>query len=155
MMGMFSESLRRRFGDEFLAIARGGGEENFLLALGELGGSPYRSLLFWLLAKNNSRDLHQERIYAFEFRTQEYVFLWYLGTIFYVLRANPVSPTTRSLFADASHRFRAGYKLQCCRKPLPLPATLLATSQVPINSTASDSAHGHCWHKQPCVGVSQ
>jgi len=46
MMGMLRESFRRRLGDEFLAMARGGGEENFLLALGELGGSPYRSLLF-------------------------------------------------------------------------------------------------------------
>lgn len=46
MMGMLRESLRRRFGDEFLAMARGGGDENFLLALGDVGGSPYRSLLF-------------------------------------------------------------------------------------------------------------
>lgn len=59
------------------------------------------------------------------------------------------------LFAAMSRHFRAGYKLQCCRKALPLPATLLATSRVPINSTESDSAHGHCWHKQPSVGVSQ
>lgn len=59
------------------------------------------------------------------------------------------------LFASTSCRFRAAYKLQCCRKALPLPATLLATLRVPINSTENDSAHGHCWHKQPSVGVSQ
>lgn len=53
------------------------------------------------------------------------------------------------------HHFRAGYKLQCYRKALRLPATLLATSQDPINSTESDSVHGRYWHKQPSVGVSR
>lgn len=69
--------------------------------------------------------------------------------------ATQVIIATWSLFAVVSCCFRAGYKLQCCRKPLPLPATLLATSRVPINSTPSDSAHGHCWQKQPSVCVSQ
>jgi len=63
MMGMLRDSLRRRLGDddEFLAMASGGGEENLRLALGDLGGSPYRILLFWLLAKNNSRDLREKK----------------------------------------------------------------------------------------------
>lgn len=73
MMGMLRESLRRRFGEEFLAMARGGGDENFLLALGDVGGSPNRSLLFWLLAKNNSRDLRRSGIHSFQLKPWKYV----------------------------------------------------------------------------------
>lgn len=46
MMGMLSESLRRLFGEDVLPRASGGGEENLRLARGDLGGSPYRSLVF-------------------------------------------------------------------------------------------------------------
>lgn len=46
IMGILSESLRLRLGDEDLVMDRGGGEENLRVALGDLGGSPYRSLLF-------------------------------------------------------------------------------------------------------------
>lgn len=59
MMGMLSESLRRRLGEDDLVMERGGGEENLRLARGDVGGSPYRSLLFWLLAKKSSRELHE------------------------------------------------------------------------------------------------
>lgn len=57
MMGMLRESFLRRLGDEDLVMERGGGEENLRLALGDLGGSPYSSLLFWLFANRSSRDL--------------------------------------------------------------------------------------------------
>ena len=36
---------------------RGGGEENLRVARGDLGGSPYRSLLFWPLANKSSSVL--------------------------------------------------------------------------------------------------
>lgn len=60
MMGMLRESFLRRLGDEDLVMERGGGEENLRLALGDLGGSPYSSLLFWLFANRSSRDLGGE-----------------------------------------------------------------------------------------------
>lgn len=73
----------------------------------------------------------------------------------YTFLVKRLNPAIKTVFATKSQHFRAGYRLQHFSKPLPLPATLLPTSRVPINSTASDSAHGHCWHKQPSVGVSQ
>ena len=57
MMGMFRDSFRRRLGDDVLVMDRGGGEENLRVARGDLGGSPYRSLLFWPLANRSSSDL--------------------------------------------------------------------------------------------------
>lgn len=61
MMGMLSESLRRLFGDVVLPRASGGGDENLRLARGDLGGSPYNSLVFWLLAKNSSKELCSQK----------------------------------------------------------------------------------------------
>lgn len=61
MMGMFRDSLRRRLGEDVLVRDSGGGEENLRVARGDLGGSPYRSLLFWPLAKRSSRDLQGGR----------------------------------------------------------------------------------------------
>lgn len=46
MMGILRESFLLRLGDEDLVIDRGGGDENLRVALGDLGGSPYKSLLF-------------------------------------------------------------------------------------------------------------
>lgn len=60
MMGMLSESLRRLFGEDVLPRASGGGEENLRLARGDLGGSPYSSLVFWLLAKKISKELYNQ-----------------------------------------------------------------------------------------------
>lgn len=56
MMGMLRDSFRRRLGDDVL-MDKGGGEENLRVARGDLGGSPYRSLLFWPLANRSSSDL--------------------------------------------------------------------------------------------------
>lgn len=58
IMGIFRESFLLRIGDDVLEIERGGGEENFRLARGDFGGSLYISLLFWLLARKSSSDLH-------------------------------------------------------------------------------------------------
>lgn len=60
IMGMLSDNLRRLFGD-VLPRASGGGDENLRLARGDLGGSPYSSLVFWLLAKNSSKELCSQR----------------------------------------------------------------------------------------------
>lgn len=60
MMGMLRDSFLRRLGDEDLLMESGGGEENLRLARGDLGGSPYSSLLFWLFANKSSRDLGGE-----------------------------------------------------------------------------------------------
>lgn len=59
MMGMLRDSLRRRLGEEeaVLVSDSGGGEENLRVARGDLGGSPYSSLLFWPLANRSSSDL--------------------------------------------------------------------------------------------------
>lgn len=57
MMGILRDSFRRRLGDEVLVMDSGGGEENLRVARGDLGGSPYRSLLFWPLANSSSSDL--------------------------------------------------------------------------------------------------
>lgn len=56
MMGILRDSFRRRLGDDVL-MDKGGGEENLRVARGDLGGSPYRSLLFWPLANRSSSDL--------------------------------------------------------------------------------------------------
>lgn len=61
MMGMLSESLRRLLGEDVLPRASGGGEENLRQARGDLGGSPYSSLVFWLLAKNSSKELCKQK----------------------------------------------------------------------------------------------
>lgn len=57
MMGMLRDSLRRRLGEDVLVSDNGGGEENLRVARGDLGGSPYSSLLFWPLANRSSSDL--------------------------------------------------------------------------------------------------
>lgn len=62
MMGMFRDSLRWRLGEDFLVRDSGGGEENLRVARGDLGGSPYRSLVFWPLANRSSSDLREGRV---------------------------------------------------------------------------------------------
>lgn len=61
MMGMLRDSLRRRLGEAVLVSDSGGGEENLRVARGDLGGSPYSSLLFWPLANRSSSDLQGVR----------------------------------------------------------------------------------------------
>lgn len=43
--------------------------------------------------------------------------------------------TTSRVSNQCTYHFGAGYNPQCCTNALPLHATLLATSRVPINST--------------------
>lgn len=51
------DSLRVLAGEEVLESDRGGGEENLRQRCGDFPSARYSPLLFWLVAKNSSKDL--------------------------------------------------------------------------------------------------